>query len=98
MFNTDVNTLSARLNGIPGPDVIEAGRVIRVPKDGMPDSIRIYIVKDGDSLYEIGKKYGYSTEELAATMILLTPINIYRSGHKIPRNGRRENVRRHIYR
>lgn len=65
MFGTDVNTL-ARLNGIPDPDIIEAGRVIRVPKGSMPDSIRIYIVRDGDSLYEIGKKYGYSIEELAA--------------------------------
>ncbi len=76
MFNTDVNTL-ARLNGIPDPDVIEEGRVIRVPKNGMPDSIRIYIVKEGDSLYEIGKKYGYSIEELAAYNDIIDPDKIY---------------------
>ncbi len=65
MFDTDVNVL-ARLNGIPDPDYIEAGRVLRVPVTSAPESIRIYIVKDGDTLYEIGKRFGYGIDELAA--------------------------------
>ncbi len=75
MYGTDVNTL-ARLNGIPDPDNIEAGRVIRVPLDSVPDSIRIYIVRDGDTLYDIGKKYGYSIEELAAFNDIIDPDKI----------------------
>lgn len=75
MFGTDVNTLS-RLNGIPDPDRIETGRTIRVPMRPGEDSIRIYIVRDGDTLYEIGKKYGYSIEELAAYNDIIDPDRI----------------------
>lgn len=76
MYGTDVNTLS-RLNGIPDPDSIQAGRVIRIPSSTVPDSIRIYIVRDGDTLYEIGKKYGYSIDELAAFNDIIDPDKIH---------------------
>lgn len=65
MFGTEVNVL-ARLNGIADPDYIEAGRTVRIPVTSEPDNIRIYIVKDGDTLYEIGKRYGYGIDELAS--------------------------------
>lgn len=75
MFGTDVNVLS-RLNGIPDPDYIEAGRTIRIPVTTQPDSIRIYIVKDGDTLYEIGKRLGFGIDELAAYNNIADPDRI----------------------
>ncbi len=76
MFNTDVNVLS-RLNGIPDPDQIEAGRTIRIPMTSAPESIRIYIVSDGDTLYDIGKRYGYGIDELAAYNDITDPDKIF---------------------
>ncbi len=75
MFGTDVNVLS-RLNGIPDPDYIEAGRTIRIPVTSMPESVRIYIVKDGDTLYEIGKRLGYGIDELTAYNDIADPDKI----------------------
>lgn len=62
MFGTDVNTL-ARLNGIPNPDLIEVGRVIRVPADTLSD--RVYIVQSGDTLFDIANMHGTTVETLA---------------------------------
>ncbi len=75
MFDTDVSVLT-RLNGIPDPDIIEAGRKIRIPIINVPGSIKIYIVRDGDTLYSIGKRYGYGIDELAAYNDIIDPDKI----------------------
>ena len=61
MWGTTVEKL-AELNGIRNPDKLEVGRVIRLPYDGGDD---IYIVKKGDTLFDIAKMYNTTPEALA---------------------------------
>ncbi len=61
MWGTTVERL-AELNGIKNPDKLEVGRVIKLPYDGGDD---IYIVKRGDSLFDIAKMYNTTPEALA---------------------------------
>ena len=63
-FGTTVQTL-ARYNGIPDPDVISVGEIIRLPDGAGENSVRIHIIQKGDTLYSLAKKYGTTVDELA---------------------------------
>ena len=58
-YGTTVNMI-ARYNGIPDPDYIEAGRILRIPVSEIPamkvekcGRMREYTVKKGDTLSKI---------------------------------------------
>ena len=60
-YGTTVGAL-ASLNMISDPDVIRIGQKLRVPSG---DSVIVYIVKKGDSLYAIAKEYDTSVGAIA---------------------------------
>lgn len=68
-FGTTVEIIAA-FNGITNPDVIEAGRILRIPYE---DEEGYYTVRTGDTLYSIAKKYGTSVSELAALNMIENP-------------------------
>lgn len=63
-FHTDVVTL-AEFNGIPDPDAIRPGQIIRIPDNGQENCVPIYIIKSGDTLYDIARRYGTTAAALA---------------------------------
>ena len=64
-FGTDVITL-ARYNGIADPDHIQVGQIIRIPDEIMPDRVKIHIIRNGDTLYSLAKKYNTTVGKLAS--------------------------------
>ena len=72
-YGTTVNMI-ARYNGIPDPDVIESGRLLRIPVSEIPKIKRQnlrrptldYLVKKGDTLDGIASMYGLETDRLAS--------------------------------
>ena len=75
-FGTEVMVL-ARLNGIPEPDEIRAGETIRIPAYSAGSAVDIVIVRKGDTLFSIGKKYGKTAHELAQMNSIPDPDVIY---------------------
>ena len=73
MHDTTVHEI-ARLNGIQNPDYIEAGRVLRLPKDA---KYNCYRVEQGDSLWKIAQKYGVTVTQLINENRLKKPSLIY---------------------
>lgn len=63
-FGTDVNTI-ARYNGIADPDYIEVGQVLRIPAENISDNADIYIVRSGDTLFDIAMLHNTTIDELA---------------------------------
>ena len=71
-FGTTVNMI-ARYNGIPDPDVIYEGQILRIPVSDIPkcmdkynkQATTDYIVKNGDTLLLIAQKYNASIEGIA---------------------------------
>ena len=63
-FGTTVNNLVA-LNGIANPDQIAAGTTICVKAKGSQPAGKYYTVKQGDTLYSIARKYGWTASYLA---------------------------------
>ncbi len=77
-FGTTVEIIAA-FNGITDPDVIDAGRILRIPyenEDGY------YTVRSGDTLYGIAKKYGTAVSILADLNMIEDPDYI-RVGQKL---------------
>lgn len=70
---TTVNMI-ARYNGIPDPDVIDAGRLLRIPVSEIPKMkpphcilpTLDYLIKKGDTLAGIAAVYGLDTDGLAS--------------------------------
>lgn len=71
-FGTTVNMI-ARYNGIPDPDIISEGQLLRIPVSDIPkcmdkynrQATTDYIVKNGDSLFMIAQRYNASVEGIA---------------------------------
>ena len=56
----------ALINGIPNPDKIEVGQILKLPNSSSPSSCNItYEVVDGDTLGKIAKKFGTTYQEIA---------------------------------
>lgn len=83
-FGTTVNDI-ARYSGIADPDVIDVNQVIRIPVrsnmiDGnmpTPDVPATYVVKPGDTLWRIAKKYDLTIAEIINMNRLADPDTIY---------------------
>lgn len=79
-FGTTVNMI-ARYNGIPDPDVISEGQLLRIPVSDIPkcmdkynrQATTDYIVKAGDSLFTIAQKYNASIEGISELNNLESP-------------------------
>lgn len=74
MHHTTVQAIS-RANGITDPDVIETGRVLRIPAED--HAIVEYTVQSGDTLWKIAKRYHVSLSELINRNRLTNPDLIY---------------------
>lgn len=70
-FDTTVGTLAA-LNGISNPDLIYAGRTLR-----LPTAQTVYTVRAGDTLWGISRMYGLTVEQLARENGIANPNLIY---------------------
>ena len=56
----------ALINGIPNPDKIEVGQILKLPNSSSPSSCNItYEVVDGDTLGKIAKKFCTTYQEIA---------------------------------
>ena len=81
MWGTTAEKL-AELNNIKNPDKLEIGRIIKLPYDSGDD---IYIVKKGDTLFDIAKMYN-TTPDAIADLNGIADINSIEPGQilKIP--------------
>lgn len=62
-FGTDVRSL-AEYNGIPDPDIIAEGMLLRIPEtEG--ERFFYYTIRPGDTLYSIAKRFDTDTQVLA---------------------------------
>jgi LysM repeat protein len=75
-FGTTVNNLVA-LNGIANPDQIAAGTTICVKAQSSQPAGKYYTVKQGDTLYSIARKYGWTAAYLAQVNAIPNPDEIY---------------------
>ena len=75
-FGTTVNNLVA-LNGIANPDQIAAGTTICVKAKGSQPGGTYYTVKQGDTLYSIARKFGWTASYLAQVNTIPNPDEIY---------------------
>lgn len=71
----------ASYNGISNPNLIRVGQVIKIPNGTMSHitntSSRTYIVKSGDTLSSIAKKYGTTYQKIAKDNNISNPNKIY---------------------
>jgi LysM repeat protein len=75
-FNTNVYALQ-QLNGLANPSFIYAGQLLCV-KAGAPIPFGfLYVVKRGDTLYSIARRFGWSVWNLATVNHLRNPNIIY---------------------
>jgi LysM repeat protein len=75
-FGTTVNALVA-LNGIAHPDRIAVGTTICVKAKGSQPGGAYYTVKQGDTLYSIARKFGWTASFLAQVNSIPNPNEIY---------------------
>ncbi len=78
-FNTSVNTLK-NLNNLNG-DLLKVGQKLVIRK-GAPEGSAFYVVKTGDTPYEIAHKYGMSLQEFLTLNGLTVRSKIY-PGQKV---------------
>jgi|GEM_PF-4884614 len=81
-YGTTVNMI-ARYNGIPDPDYIEAGRILRIPVSEIPamkvekcGRMREYTVKKGDTLSKIAVQNQVGIQRLTEVNSLTDPDDI----------------------
>ena len=68
----------AQYNGISDPSLIYPGQKIKIPETGAGGSDTVtYTVKSGDTLSEIGEKFGVSYKKIAADNGITNPNLIY---------------------
>ena len=71
----------ASYNGISNPNVISVGQVIKIPNGTMSNitnaSPKTYIVKSGDTLSGIAKRYGTTYQKIAKDNGIANPNKIY---------------------
>ena len=75
MFGTTADILAA-YNGIADPDVLTVGQIIRLPDSADTDCVRIHIIKSGDTLSALARKYGTTVEALAKANDIADPDKI----------------------
>ena len=81
-FGSTVNDI-ARYSGIADPDVIDIGQVIRIPVKISENNMTgetfpaTYVVKPGDTLWQIARKYGLTVSEIINLNQLVNPDMIY---------------------
>ena len=83
-FGSTVNDI-ARYSGIANPDVLSIGQVIRIPVKITENNNNMtgetfpatYVVKPGDTLWKIAKKYGLNVSEIINLNQLTDPDMIY---------------------
>lgn len=80
----------ASYNGISNPNLIGVGQAIKIPNGTMSHitntSSRTYIVKSGDTLSSIAKKYGTTYQKIAKDNNISNPNKIY-PGQKLTINN-----------
>ena len=80
----------ASYNGISNPNLIGVGQTIKIPNGTMSHitntSSRTYIVKSGDTLSSIAKKYGTTYQKIAKDNNISNPNKIY-PGQKLTINN-----------
>ena len=83
-YNTTYQEL-AEYNNISNPDMIYVGQEIKIPSNSEKEEI-IYIVKKGDTLSEIAKKYNTTVDKLVKDNNISNPNLIYTGQEIIIRN------------
>lgn len=78
-FGTTVNELS-KINKIKNPNLILEGQVLKVPVK--TEKVEYYIVKKGDALTKIAKKYGTTVQNLVKLNNIKNP-DLIRVGQKL---------------
>ena len=74
-FGTDVDTI-ARYNGIADPDQLDVGQVLRIPPQDSCRKMDIYIVRSGDTLFEIAGRHNTTVEMLVELNDIQDPDSI----------------------
>ncbi len=75
-FGTTVDEI-VRLNSIENPEFIIPGLVLKIPAKVPPDKPQIYIVRPGDTVWGIARRYDISPDDIIAYNNLSNPNTIY---------------------
>jgi LysM repeat protein len=73
-YGTTVDAIVAA-NNLPSRDSIKVGQVLRIPGSGTTGRVT-YVVKAGDTLYSIARRYGKTVDALAALNGISAPYTI----------------------
>ncbi len=95
MYGTTVEEL-VLLNSLSGPDVIIAGQKLIIPKG---ENISFYVVKTGDTLFEIAQRFDTTVEALADVNGIADP-DVIEAGQviRIPSEGYIEEIKKYTVR
>lgn len=66
-----------RLNDIENPEFIIPGIVLKIPAKIPPDMPTVYIVRPGDTLFGIARRYGITVDDIMSYNTLSNPNTIY---------------------
>lgn len=75
-FGTTIEEI-VRLNDIENPEFIIPGLVLKIPAKVPPDKPQVYIVRPGDTVWSIARRYGITSEEIIAYNNLSNPNAVY---------------------
>lgn len=75
-FGTTIEEI-VRLNDIENPEFIIPGLVLKIPAKVPPDKPQVYIVRPGDTVWSIARRYGITSDEIIAYNNLSNPNAVY---------------------
>lgn len=75
-FGTTVDEI-VRVNDIENPEFIIPGLVLKIPAKVPPDMPAVYIVRPGDTIWGIARRYGISPNDIISYNNLSNPNTIY---------------------
>lgn len=75
-FGTTVDEL-VRVNGLRDPSYIQIAQVLLIPAGGGTTPSTVYVVRTGDTLYSIARRFGTTVQVLAQVNHILNPDLIY---------------------
>ena len=75
-FGTTVDEI-VRINDIDNPEFIIPGLVLKIPAKIPPDKPQVYIVRPGDTVWGIARRYGITPDEIILYNNLSNPNTIY---------------------